>query len=89
MAFPTGINFTGYFNLDTNLLRLTDSTDYSGNGSGWVAPAPPAPAPAYQQPAPPPPPQAPAPQMAPPPPPQPVITKVANTANIARIKMPE
>ena len=37
MAFPTGINFTGYFNLDTNLLRLTDSTDYSGDGSGWVA----------------------------------------------------
>ena len=37
MAFPTGINFTGYFNLDTNLLRLTDDTDYTGNGSGWVA----------------------------------------------------
>jgi hypothetical protein len=37
MAFPTGIDFTGNFSLDTNLLRLIDSTDYSGNGSGWVA----------------------------------------------------
>ena len=37
MAFPSGIDFTGSFNLNTNLLRLTDTTDYTGNGTGWVA----------------------------------------------------
>jgi hypothetical protein len=37
MAFPSGIDFAGSFNLNTNLLRLTDLTNYTGNGSGWVA----------------------------------------------------
>lgn len=37
MAFPSGIDFTGSFNLNTNLLRLTDTTNYTGNGADWVA----------------------------------------------------
>ena len=37
MAFPAAINFTGVFNLDTKLVTLTDTSDYTGVGPGYVA----------------------------------------------------
>ena len=36
MAFPTEMNFSGAFSLDTKQINITDLTNYTGQGTGWV-----------------------------------------------------
>lgn len=36
MAFPTEMNFSGAFSLDTKQISITDLTNYTGQGTGWV-----------------------------------------------------